>query len=100
MTSEDLELRTINGFTALHLAAQSGIVRIAEPLLTKNYTLLLIPDNSGDIPLNVAAYVGHTEMVSYLFHLTPLKELTADKRIELLECTSYNDMYGKRYIIL
>ncbi|XP_059436314.1 ankyrin repeat-containing protein NPR4-like [Corylus avellana] len=100
MTPMDLELRAINGFTALHSAAQSRIVEIDKQLVEINDKPLLIPDYSGDIPLNVAAYVGHTNMVSYLFSLTPLEQLTADKHIKLLECTSYNDMYDAALKIL
>lgn len=98
--SDFVDLKTNYGYTALHSAAQSGNVRIAKHLFTINDALPLIDDYSGDKPLNVAAYAGNTAMVSYLLSLTPLESLTADKRIELLECTSYNDMYGKHYMLL
>jgi hypothetical protein len=92
------ELKTTFGFTALHSAAQSGNVRIAEQLVKMNKELLSIQDNRGDTPLIVAAYHGHTNMVSYLFDQTGLDRLTDAKRIELLEDTIDNDMFGKPYI--
>ena len=99
MGDEDLELKTNYKFTALHSAAQVGNVRIAKQLVKKNHTPLSINDSYGDTPLIVAAYHGHTNMVSYLFYLnsTPLEKLTDEKRIELLNYTVFNDMYGKPY---
>jgi hypothetical protein len=95
------QLKTTYGFTALHSAAQSGNVRIAQQLVKMNKGLLWIPDGpdgNEDIPLIVAAYHGHTKMVSYLFDLTGLEHLTNAKRIELLEDTIDKDMFGKPYI--
>jgi hypothetical protein len=98
-TPKDLELmKTTSGFTALHSAAQSGSVRIAKQLVEMNNKLLSIQDVNEDIPLIVAAYQGHTNMVSYLFALTGLEHLSHGKRTELLEYTIYNDMYGKPLI--
>jgi hypothetical protein len=100
-TPKDLELmKTTSGFTALHSAAQSGNVRIAEQLVEMNNKLLSIKDVNEDTPLIVAAYLGHTNMVSYLFALTGLEHLTDGKRTELLEYTIYNDMFGKPLHIL
>ncbi|XP_059440697.1 ankyrin repeat-containing protein NPR4-like isoform X2 [Corylus avellana] len=91
----DLELKTNYGFTALHTAAQVGNVSIAEQLVKKNDNLPSITNDDGDTPLIVAAYVGHTNMVSYLFSLisTHPKQLTQEKCIELLRHTIRNDMY-------
>ncbi|XP_059436348.1 ankyrin repeat-containing protein NPR4-like [Corylus avellana] len=91
----DFKLQTNYGFTALHFATQVGNVSIAEQLVEKNNELLSITDDKGDTPLIVAAYVGHTNMVSYLFSLnsTPPKPLTQEKCIELLGHTIRNDMY-------
>jgi ankyrin repeat protein len=82
-SKDDLELKTNYGFTALHSAAQSGNVRIAMQLVNINKELPLIPCDRGDTPLIVAAYLGHTNMVSYLFSETPLEQLTDEKRIVL-----------------
>ncbi|XP_062161761.1 uncharacterized protein LOC133868774 isoform X2 [Alnus glutinosa] len=99
-TPKDLELKTTYGFTALHSAAQSGNVRIAEQLVKMNNKLLSIQDVNEDTPLIVAAYLGHTNMVSYLFALTGLEHLTDGKRTELLEYTIYNDMFDVALKIL
>jgi ankyrin repeat protein len=95
-TLGDLELKTAYEYTALHLAAQSGNVIIAEQLVESNRRPLLIPDanDHGDMPLNVAACLGHANMISYLLPKTPLGELTPDKRTKLLHFTIHNDFYG------
>jgi ankyrin repeat protein len=98
MTPEDLELRTIHGITALQFAAQSGIVRIAEQLVKINKKPLLFHDNDGRKPIHYAVQLGHRNMVSYLFSVTPFEELTAHERIELLLGAIYHDMHGKPYI--
>ncbi|XP_059436315.1 ankyrin repeat-containing protein ITN1-like [Corylus avellana] len=81
MTPEDLELRTKEGATALHFAAQSGIVKIAEYLVKINNKPLLIDDCDERTPLQYAVELGrHRNMVSYIFSVTPLKQLTAHQR--------------------
>jgi ankyrin repeat protein len=97
MTPKDLELKNIKGATALHYAAQSGIVRIAEQLVKMNNKPLLIHDCEENIPLHIATCQGHTDMVSYLFSVTPFQHLAANDRTRLLLDTIYNDMYGKPY---
>ena len=94
MSRVDLESKTDYEFTALHVAAQVGNVSIAKQLVEKNDELPLITDSNGDTPLIVAAYVGQTKMVSYLFSVTTLQDA---KRIELFNHTIRNDMYGKSY---
>ncbi|XP_059436360.1 ankyrin repeat-containing protein ITN1-like [Corylus avellana] len=94
MTLEDLELRTKQGATALHFAAQSGIVRIAEQLVKINNKPLLIDDCDERTPLQYAVELGrHRNMVSYLFSVTPLKQLTAHQRSELLLYAVSSDFY-------
>jgi len=95
MNPEDLELRTIQGVTALHFAAQSGIVRIAEQLVKINDKPLLFRDSIGRTPLLYAVDLGHRNMVSYLFSVTHFQHLSADERITLLLGTIFYDMYGK-----
>ncbi|XP_062162644.1 ankyrin repeat-containing protein ITN1-like isoform X2 [Alnus glutinosa] len=94
-TREDLELKTTHGYTALHYAAKSGIVRIAEQLVTINSGSLVMQDDSKgqETPLNVAAYLGHADMIKYLFSHTPLQDLTRDNRTNLLSWTIQNDLY-------
>jgi hypothetical protein len=95
MTPEDLELRTTQEVTALHFAAQSGIVRIAEQLVKINKKPLLFHDSCGRKPLLYAVELGHRNMVSYLFSMTHFQQLSADERRRLLLSTIYYDMYGK-----
>jgi ankyrin repeat protein len=97
MTPEDVAKETSYGFTTLHSAAQSGNVRIAKQLVKKNNSLLLILDVNKDTPLNVAAYYGRTNMVSYLLSETPLEDLNVEKCNALFHDTINNDMYGKPY---
>ena len=98
MTPKDLELRTIQKVTALHFAAQSGIVGIAEQLVKINKKPLLFHDEDERKPLLYALEFGDRNMVSYLFSVTPFEQLTADDRIVLLLRTIYFDMHGKPYI--
>ncbi|XP_062162588.1 uncharacterized protein LOC133869567 isoform X2 [Alnus glutinosa] len=91
-----VKLKTKYGYTALHHAAQSGIVRIAEQLVKINSDSLVMQDYSKgqETPLNVAAYLGHADMIKYLFSHTPLEDLTRDNRTNLLSWTIQNDLYG------
>ncbi|XP_059436323.1 uncharacterized protein LOC132169280 [Corylus avellana] len=94
MNPDDLELRNINGVTALHVAAQTGDVRIAKEMVKKNKQLLLIINSQRMKPVHVAAHLGHTHMVDYLFSVTPFQELTTDERINLLHFTVSAGFYG------
>ena len=82
--------------TALHFAAASGIVKIAKEMVGKKDkdNLTLIRNNNEMTPLYIAALLGHREMVSYLFGVTPFKDLSRHERIELLVATISNDFYG------
>jgi hypothetical protein len=99
MKPKDLELETSYGYTALHSAAQSGNVDIAEQLEGKNKTLLFIPNQQKEMPLHVAAFLGQKKMVSHLFSKT-FTVLNRDQRIDLLHYTICTDMYGKHYVRL
>ncbi|XP_059436319.1 uncharacterized protein LOC132169276 [Corylus avellana] len=100
MTPKDLELKTIDGLTALHVAAKTGVVRIAQEMVKKNRELPLIhdgnertpldhpivADDDGDesTPLHVAAFERDRNMVDYLLSVTPFSQLTTRQRIHLL----------------
>jgi ankyrin repeat protein len=88
------ELKTTYGYTALHHAVQSGIVRIAEELVKINSEPLLMTDASGDTPLNVAAFLGKAKMIKCLLYKTPLHQLTPVNSTKLLLWTIKNDLYG------
>ncbi|XP_059439044.1 ankyrin repeat-containing protein At5g02620-like isoform X2 [Corylus avellana] len=93
MTPEDLKLTTTKGATALHIAAQSKKVIIAEQLVKINNEQLLIRDSDGNIPLHIAAYHGHRNMIWYLISETPFDKLTANDRTKLLLDSICNDIY-------
>ncbi|XP_059440536.1 uncharacterized protein LOC132172987 [Corylus avellana] len=94
MSPNDLKLTTTKGATALHFAAQSKMVIIAEQLVKINDEPLLMHDSCGNIPLHIAVnYHGHQNMIWYLISVTPFDKLTADDRTKLLLNTISNDMY-------
>ncbi|CBI27455.3 unnamed protein product, partial [Vitis vinifera] len=70
MEPKDLELQNKYSNTALCFAAASGIVRIAEVMVKKNENLPMIQGGGGMIPLHMAALLGHSEMVRYLYNKT------------------------------
>ena len=98
MSPEDLERKDINGYTALCFAVQLGIVIIAKEMVKKSVNLPLIRRSERRTPLHIAALLGRRDLVSYLFSVTPLKDLTLDERMEILVATITYDMYGMVYI--
>jgi ankyrin repeat protein len=52
--------------TALHMAAQLGHLRIVDLLLDKNQNAVGIKDAMGHLPLHLASFSGHSEIVSTL----------------------------------
>ncbi|WOG90992.1 hypothetical protein DCAR_0310240 [Daucus carota subsp. sativus] len=70
MDAKDLELRNHAGHTALCVAAEGGIVDIAEILLSKNKNLLKLRGERRGSPLRIASTMGHKDMVSYLYSKT------------------------------
>jgi ankyrin repeat protein len=75
----DLEIESIYKFTALHVAAETGVVRMAKEIVEKNEELLVKNDNRGLKPLLIAAHLGHRNMVSYLLPKTRVERLTTDR---------------------
>ena len=73
MSEENLEIKDIDGFTALALAAYKGNYPIAECMLEKNENLIRIATNVGDIPVVLALFNGHLKLARYLYLLTPLE---------------------------
>ena len=78
MSEENLELKDIQGFTALALAISNGNCRIAECMLGKNENLIIIGNNFGTIPVVLALYNGHLKLARYLYLLTPLEILVPE----------------------
>jgi hypothetical protein len=100
LTPEDLEFRNIDGVTALHVAAQTGDVRIAKEMVKKNERLPLINNSRAMKPLHNAAHLGHKHMVDYLFSVTSFEDLTTVDRINLLHYTVTAGFYGMSYVLL
>jgi ankyrin repeat protein len=100
MTPGDLELTTIDGDTALHVAAQTGEVKIAKEMVEKNNELPLIKNYKEMIPLHAAAYKRDRKMVDFLFSdsVTPFSRLTTPQRIELFLLTVSAGFYGMPYM--
>ncbi|XP_059436354.1 ankyrin repeat-containing protein NPR4-like [Corylus avellana] len=94
MTPEDVAImQTSYGYTALHSAAQSGNVDIAEQLVRKNKELPFVRNEEEEMALHVAAYLGQTNLVSHLFSDSFFEKLTREERIKLFHYTICNDMY-------
>lgn len=60
----DVNVKGIDGRTALHWAAQKGFVELAEALLAKGATTT-IKDNEGQTPLDIAQS-NHQEVIASL----------------------------------
>ncbi|KAF3956309.1 hypothetical protein CMV_018551 [Castanea mollissima] len=84
LTVKDLAQKNRCGDTAFCIAAESGIVTIAEEMLNKNKGLILIRNSKARTPLHAAALFGHRDMVAYLLPKTPFNNLTSSGREEML----------------
>ncbi|KAF5940520.1 hypothetical protein HYC85_021687 [Camellia sinensis] len=91
----DLELQNSNGNTALCFAAAAGTVRIAEVLINKNEHLPMIRGSQGMTPLYMAALLGHSDMVWYLYQKAKSEDLSDEDRIGILNTFVSTDFYGK-----
>ncbi|KAF8411669.1 hypothetical protein HHK36_004227 [Tetracentron sinense] len=103
MPVETLELENKEGSTALSLAAEGGITRIAKAMVGKNANLLGMENGHGLIPVTMAAINGHRDMVNYLYLETPDELLindNADDGIRLLNSVITADMYDVAFDLL
>ena len=98
LSDDHLELKNVDGDTALCFAAKSGIVPIAKLMVKKNNKLPLIRSSEGRTPLHQAALLGRRDMVSYLFTETCFEGLSPDERMDILVATISHDMYGMPHI--
>ncbi|KAH7534687.1 hypothetical protein JRO89_XSUnG0002000 [Xanthoceras sorbifolium] len=98
MKEDNLEKKNKEGNTALTLAAMSENVQLALLMIQKNKKLAMIrngkEDNSGMLPVQMAALLGLKKMLNYLYTITR-EELKNEDRIELLVILIDNDLYGK-----
>ncbi|KAM7524708.1 hypothetical protein LguiA_014610 [Lonicera macranthoides] len=100
MTAEDLQLRNKIGNTALCFAAAAGIVGIAKVMVEKNEDLPMIRGSQGMIPLHMAALLGNSDMVWYLYGKTKDEELTTEDRIGILNTCIRTNLYDLALEIL
>ncbi|RVW59674.1 hypothetical protein CK203_101049 [Vitis vinifera] len=100
MEPKDLELQNKYSNTALCFAAASGIVRIAEVMVKKNENLPMIQGGGGMIPLHMAALLGHSEMVRYLYNKTVHEHLAPGDWVGLLNTCISTDLYDVALDIL
>ncbi|KAI4347835.1 hypothetical protein L6164_008614 [Bauhinia variegata] len=73
MTEAEMEMTDTDGYIALASAALTGITEIAECIIQKNENLVIIPNNSDEIPVTLAVLSGHIKMAHYLYLVTPLR---------------------------
>ncbi|KAH7569702.1 hypothetical protein JRO89_XS06G0248200 [Xanthoceras sorbifolium] len=90
MTPEQVAVVDVNGNTALHYAAFTGVVNVAKALLRKNPNLTEVQGSQGFIPLLSAVVHGAAkgkEMASFLATQTKNPFLEATSTHLLLELT-------------
>ncbi|KAH6801480.1 hypothetical protein C2S52_001944 [Perilla frutescens var. hirtella] len=100
MTPSELEMLDGRGYTACCYAAMSGSVGIADLMIKENPTLAAARDRENKTPLQKAALLGHTNMVSYLLKSTKIEHLSKDEWFDLLLVTIRHKMYGVTLEIL
>ncbi|XP_019077007.1 uncharacterized protein LOC100266696 isoform X2 [Vitis vinifera] len=93
MEPEDLELKNQYSNTAFWFAAAAGIVGIAKAMVKKNEILPMIRAYDEMTPLHVAALLGHSEMVWYLYNKTDHEQLTVSDWVKLLNACISTDLY-------
>ena len=96
MTSNNCNLtaETNAGNTALTYAAAAGNVKIAQMMLKKNPEL----PNLGRVkPLSMAAFLGHSQMVQFLYPVTTIDK--PDDRDDIFINCVRKDLYGKHKLL-
>ncbi|KAG6499707.1 hypothetical protein ZIOFF_039498 [Zingiber officinale] len=59
---------TIDGNSALHIAAKHGRMVLVMCICAKQPSLLTLPNKSGDTPLHLASAAGHRGIVKFFIH--------------------------------
>ena len=95
LSSENLTAENIVGNTALTYAAATGNVNIAKEMLKKNSNLPNL--GSGVKPLLVAASLGHSQMVQFLYSETKgiVCGWNENEQAKLFITCVEGDLYGK-----
>ncbi|XP_016899242.2 uncharacterized protein LOC103489087 [Cucumis melo] len=84
---------TVAVATPLHIAASSGVVKIAEVMVDKNPHLPNVYDAMKPSPVLVAVAHKRRDMASFLFSNTNFEALNSYEQIELLSATISSDYY-------
>ncbi|XP_030954299.1 uncharacterized protein LOC115976899 isoform X2 [Quercus lobata] len=91
LSEEELEVENYAENTALSYAAATGNVNIAMAMLEKNSRLA----NLGKVkPLSMAASLGHSEMVDYLYEKTEVHKWEEDEKAKLFITCVEGNLYG------
>lgn len=80
--------------TALVFAAASGKVELAREMMDHNKKIATIRDEDGSLPIQMAASLGHKDMVEYLYEPTKNSWKAMD-RFNLLLTLVETELYGK-----
>ncbi|KAJ4702411.1 Ankyrin repeat family protein [Melia azedarach] len=92
MNENDLKKPNNDGSTALHFAAASGKVKLAQKIMENDKAIAMIPDNFGTLPIDMAASLGHKDMVKCLYQATRYS-LSEEHRKDLFVSLIETDMY-------
>ncbi|XP_031257885.1 uncharacterized protein LOC116115895 isoform X2 [Pistacia vera] len=111
MNLYDLAMKNADGNTAFFLAAATGNVELAQVIASSNlnlvvheihdgifrpdvlsYSVEMIRNNDGKLPLHMAAYLGHRNMVRYLYRITT-DVMSDDDRTQLFVTLINSDIY-------
>ncbi|KAJ6317331.1 hypothetical protein OIU76_012966 [Salix suchowensis] len=87
MSEKDLEIQDDEGNTALSRAANVGITKMADCLVSKNKNLVTFVHKDNSIPLVEACLASHKDMALYLYSVTPVEFLCHD-----------NGIHGSRFL--
>ena len=95
MSSDDLKVGNIAGNTALSYAAATGNVNIAKVMLEKNKDLANL--GSGVKPIFMAASLGHSQMMQFLYSETNemVYQWDENEQAELFITCVKGGLYGK-----
>ncbi|KAL5822528.1 hypothetical protein ACOSQ4_020428 [Xanthoceras sorbifolium] len=93
VSPESLAVQDADGNTVLHYVAHSGSLKIAKALLKKNYNLLQIVNNKGELPLLCSILSESKELVLYFTLETRVDDQSALLKIlQTLIVSGYVDI--------
>ncbi|KAH9718403.1 PGG domain-containing protein [Citrus sinensis] len=92
MEPRDLAQENNVGYTALFFAAASGMVELAREIMTHSKAIATEQDDKRVLPIDLAASLGHEDMVVYLYGQTK-NSLNDEDRSHLLVTLIQTDLY-------